>query len=88
MSRHFPPIIDISPAERAQTHREIDAACRDSGVFQIAGHVFNPVYSAEYAPLPSTVDSRRPSRYRPIQWREFRARRSSRALGVGLPLRP
>ena len=38
MSSHFPPIIDISHSERAQTHREIDAACRDSGVFQIAGH--------------------------------------------------
>jgi len=38
MSSHFPPIIDISHSERAKTHREIDAACRDSGVFQIAGH--------------------------------------------------
>lgn len=38
MSGRFPPVIDISHAERAQTHREIDAACRDSGVFQIVGH--------------------------------------------------
>jgi isopenicillin N synthase-like dioxygenase len=38
---------------------------------------FNPVYSAEYAPLPSTVDARNPPRYRPINWREFRTRRSA-----------
>jgi len=38
MSKQFPPIIDISHAERAQTHREIDAACRESGVFQVVGH--------------------------------------------------
>ena len=38
---------------------------------------FNPVYSAEYAPLPSTVDTRNPPRYRPINWREFRTRRSA-----------
>ena len=38
MSKQFPPVIDISHGERAQTHREIDAACRDSGVFQIVGH--------------------------------------------------
>ena len=39
MARHpFPSVIDISHPERAQTHREIDAACRESGVFQIVGH--------------------------------------------------
>lgn len=37
---------------------------------------FNPVYSAIYAPLPSTVDGRHPPRYRPINWGEFRARRA------------
>ncbi|HWN45843.1 MAG TPA: 2OG-Fe(II) oxygenase family protein, partial [Steroidobacteraceae bacterium] len=38
---------------------------------------FNPEYSAEYAPLPSTVNARRPPRYHPIKWREFRARRAA-----------
>jgi isopenicillin N synthase-like dioxygenase len=38
---------------------------------------FNPAYSAEYAPLPSTIDARHPARYRPINWREFRARRTA-----------
>jgi isopenicillin N synthase-like dioxygenase len=38
---------------------------------------FNPVYSAEYAPLPSTVDAAHPPRYRPINWGEFRARRAA-----------
>jgi len=32
------PVIDISQSERAQTHREIDTACRDAGMFQIIGH--------------------------------------------------
>jgi isopenicillin N synthase-like dioxygenase len=40
-------------------------------------YFFNPAYSAEYAPLPSTVDARHPPRYRPIPWREFRARRTA-----------
>lgn len=38
---------------------------------------FNPAYSTVYAPLPSTVDSQHPPRYRPIQWGEFRARRAA-----------
>jgi isopenicillin N synthase-like dioxygenase len=38
---------------------------------------FNPSYGATYAPLPSTVDARRPARYRPINWGEFRARRAA-----------
>lgn len=38
MSNRLFPVIDISHAERAQTHREIDVACRESGVFQIVGH--------------------------------------------------
>ncbi|MEJ1963345.1 MAG: 2OG-Fe(II) oxygenase family protein [Gammaproteobacteria bacterium] len=37
----------------------------------------NPPYSAEYAPLPSTIDARHPARYRPINWGEFRSRRAS-----------
>ena len=38
---------------------------------------FNPAYSTEYAPLPSTVDAQHPPRYRPINWGEFRARRAA-----------
>jgi isopenicillin N synthase-like dioxygenase len=38
---------------------------------------FNPAYSAEYAPLPSTTDARHPPRYRAINWGEFRARRAA-----------
>ncbi|HET9861986.1 MAG TPA: 2OG-Fe(II) oxygenase family protein [Steroidobacteraceae bacterium] len=38
---------------------------------------FNPSYATNYAPLPSVVDSRHPPRYRPINWREFRARRAA-----------
>ncbi len=38
---------------------------------------FNPAYSTEYAPLPSTVDVQSPPRYHPINWGEFRARRAS-----------
>jgi isopenicillin N synthase-like dioxygenase len=38
---------------------------------------FNPVYSADYAPLPTTVDAAHPPRYRPINWGEFRARRAA-----------
>ena len=33
---------------------------------------FNPSYSAEYLPLPTTVDAHRPARYQTISWREFR----------------
>jgi isopenicillin N synthase-like dioxygenase len=38
---------------------------------------FNPAYSTQYAPLPSTVDAQHPPRYRPIHWGEFRARRAA-----------
>lgn len=38
---------------------------------------FNPAYSTDYAPLPSAVDASHPPRYRPINWREFRARRTA-----------
>jgi isopenicillin N synthase-like dioxygenase len=38
---------------------------------------FNPAYSVEYVPLPSTVDALHPPRYRPINWGEFRARRTA-----------
>jgi isopenicillin N synthase-like dioxygenase len=38
---------------------------------------FNPAYSTQYEPLPSTVDARHPPRYRSIHWGEFRARRAA-----------
>jgi isopenicillin N synthase-like dioxygenase len=38
---------------------------------------FNPAYSTQYSPLPSTVDAEHPPRYRPIRWGEFRARRAA-----------
>jgi isopenicillin N synthase-like dioxygenase len=38
---------------------------------------FNPSYSTNYAPLPSTVDHMHPPRYRSINWQEFRARRAA-----------
>jgi isopenicillin N synthase-like dioxygenase len=59
---------------RAALHRGL--AAQDAERFS-APFFFNPAYSAAYAPLPSTVDSRHPARYRPIQWREFRARRAA-----------
>jgi isopenicillin N synthase-like dioxygenase len=34
----YPPIIDFADPERARTHRSIDAACREWGLFQIQGH--------------------------------------------------
>jgi len=37
----------------------------------------NPPYSADYAPLPSVIDARHPARYRPINWGEFRSRRTA-----------
>lgn len=37
----------------------------------------SPAYSAAYAPLPATVDTAHPPRYRPIHWGEFRARRAA-----------
>lgn len=37
----------------------------------------NPTYGTDYAPLPTTVDADHPARYRPINWGEFRARRTA-----------
>ncbi len=42
-----------------------------------AAYFLNPAYSADYAPLPTTVDARHPARYRSINWREFRSRRAA-----------
>ena len=59
----------VAPLHRAIVHSSVER-------FSVP-YFFNPVYSAEYAPLPSTVDARHPPRYRPINWREFRARRAA-----------
>jgi len=59
----------IAPLHRALTNAD---APRFSVPFFL-----NPAYSAEYAPLPTTVDARHPPRYRPISWREFRSRRAA-----------
>ncbi|MGD8417663.1 MAG: 2OG-Fe(II) oxygenase family protein [Pseudomonadales bacterium] len=37
----------------------------------------NPTYESSYAPLPSTVDTAHPPRYRPINWGEFRSQRAA-----------
>jgi isopenicillin N synthase-like dioxygenase len=37
----------------------------------------SPSYDTTYAPLPTTITPGRPARYRPIQWREFRALRAA-----------
>jgi isopenicillin N synthase-like dioxygenase len=58
----------------AALHRGLVAA--DAERFS-APFFFNPAYSTTYAPLPSTVDSAHPPRYRPIRWGEFRARRAA-----------
>ena len=47
-------------------------ACRYSAPF-----FFNPDYQADYSPLPAMTSGERPARYRPINWGEFRARRSA-----------
>jgi isopenicillin N synthase-like dioxygenase len=58
----------------APLHRALanEAAERTSVAFFL-----NPAYSAVYAPLPSTIDARHPPRYRPINWREFRSKRTA-----------
>ena len=37
----------------------------------------SPSYETTYEPLPTTVTTHRPARYRPIHWREFRALRAA-----------
>lgn len=59
---------------RAPLHRGLANA--DAERFS-APFFFNPAYSTEYAPLPSTVDAQNPARYRPIDWGEFRALRAA-----------
>ncbi|HEX7235773.1 MAG TPA: 2OG-Fe(II) oxygenase family protein [Gammaproteobacteria bacterium] len=59
---------------KAALHRGVVSA--DAERFS-APFFFNPAYSVQYAPLPSTVDAEHPPRYRPIGWGEFRARRAA-----------
>jgi isopenicillin N synthase-like dioxygenase len=59
---------------RAPLHRVLANA--DAERFSVP-FFFNPAYSTVYAPLPSTVDTQRPPRYRPINWGEFRAHRAA-----------
>lgn len=58
----------------AALHRAIVSAERER---YSAPFFFNPAYSVEYAPLPSTTDGAHPPRYRPIPWAEFRALRTA-----------
>jgi isopenicillin N synthase-like dioxygenase len=59
---------------RAALHRVV--ANSDRARFS-APFFLNPAYETRYAPLPTTVDARRPARYRPIEWGEFRTRRAN-----------
>jgi isopenicillin N synthase-like dioxygenase len=59
---------------RAALHRGLVAAEAER---YSAPFFFNPVYSADYAPLPTTVDEAHPPRYRAINWGEFRSHRHS-----------
>jgi isopenicillin N synthase-like dioxygenase len=59
----------VAPLHRVQANAEAD---RFSAPF-----FFNPTYATNYAPLPSVVDASHPPRYRPINWREFRAGRAA-----------
>ena len=40
-------------------------------------YFLNPSYDYDYSPLSGVVDDSRPPRYRPINWGEFRSRRSA-----------
>lgn len=57
-----------APAHRVLAHEESE---RYSAPF-----FFNPSYSTDYAPLPTACGAS-PPRYRPINWREFRAARAA-----------
>ena len=59
---------------RAALHRGLASA--EAERFSIP-FFFNPAYSADYAPLPSTIDAWHPPRYRPINWGEFRSHRAA-----------
>lgn len=57
----------IAPVHRVIAQRERE---RYSSPF-----FYNPNYSTNYAPIPSTVSAARPARYRPINWGQFRVAR-------------
>ncbi len=59
---------------KASLHRVITNAARER--FSIP-FFFNPAHDAQYAPLPSTIDSVHPARYVPINWGNFRALRAA-----------
>ena len=65
------PTLSSSPAHTppGSAYAAWIAVC---GVCFSAPFFFNPAYSTQYAPLPSTVDAEHPPRYRPIGWGEFR----------------
>ncbi len=69
-------IVQVWSNDRYQAALHRGLASADAERFS-APFFFNPAYSAEYAPLPSTVDTRHPPRYRPINWGEFRAGRAA-----------
>jgi isopenicillin N synthase-like dioxygenase len=59
---------------RAALHRGLASAEHER---LSAPFFFNPAYDAIYAPLGPAVDAAHPAVYRPIVWREFRARRAA-----------
>jgi len=65
------PVIDLSGPGAA---REIAAACRDWGFFQLP-FFYNPSYRTDCAPLP--IAGGEAPRYRPINWGEFRRARTA-----------
>ena len=58
---------------RAAMHRVLAMDCRDR--FSVP-FFFNPAAGTIVEPLPSTVGEARPARYRPLDWSEFRGRRT------------
>jgi isopenicillin N synthase-like dioxygenase len=59
---------------RAALHRAFVHS--DAERFSVA-FFLNPPYSADYAPLPTVLDAEHPALYRPINWGEFRSRRTA-----------
>ena len=59
---------------KAPLHRVITHTNRER---YSAAFFFNPASEANYAPLPSVCDERRPPLYEPINWGEFRAGRAA-----------
>jgi isopenicillin N synthase-like dioxygenase len=59
---------------RAGLHRVVTHPSRDR--FSVP-FFFNPAYSTNYEPLPTTVSVSSPPRYRSINWGEFRASRAT-----------